>query len=158
MQFDEEDMFLEAGWKAINKTITGLMEKDYLSLPGVGLSLVGLGGGLTPSGDDLLGGMFFALAQLEQLHPGMFEQVKKTYAGFINLCAPLTNEVSYTLMRDHTLGHSLQPLHAFNQGLLEGRATGELLPYARGLISVGSSTGWDLLTGYLVGMSAAFAG
>ena len=143
-------------WPAVERIITCLLEKDFLPLPQAAVPLVGLGEGLTPSGDDLLGGLFFALDLLALAYPGFLDGAQRSYSGFIPQCKFLTNEISFTLMQDHSRGHSLQPLHGFAQGMLEGRTTGDLLPLARELIIVGNSTGWDLLTGFLAGMWVTF--
>jgi hypothetical protein len=47
-------------------------------------------------------------------------------------------------------------LHQFANGLLQGESVDQLNLNLEKLISVGHSTGWDLLSGFLAGMSATF--
>ena len=143
--------------QAVGRILTCLREKDISRLPHATRSLVGLGEGLTPSGDDFLGGMYFALFLWGKTHPGLMDDLMCTSSEFIHQCRHLTNDISFTMLLDHIHGHALYPLHAFAHDLLEGRPVNILLPHARGLIAVGHSTGWDLLTGFLGGMSAACA-
>jgi hypothetical protein len=116
-------------------------------------SLVGLGSGLTPSGDDFLGGLFFAFELLRHIYPEIQELQIWNYSNFIFECKSRTNQISYCLLKDHADGHAMEPLHRFANALLEGRPVDQSLPYARELVSVGHSTGWDLLTGWLAGMT-----
>jgi Protein of unknown function (DUF2877) len=114
-------------------------------------SLIGLGEGLTPSGDDLLGGMFFTLRLLHQHYPDLR---LPDFTCTINQYLTRTHFISYTLLQDLTHGHAIAPLHHIANGLLCGRSIDELYPYISQLSRVGHSTGWDLLTGLLVGLLA----
>jgi hypothetical protein len=120
-------------------------------------SLVGLGDGLTPSGDDFLGGFFFALQLLSHYYPDVLSIPICTYLDFILQSGHLTNPISYAILKDHTDGHSVEPLHQLANGLLRGEPINQLLPSAEQLISLGHSTGWDLLSGFLAGMSVTFS-
>jgi hypothetical protein len=117
-------------------------------------SLVGFGEGLTPSGDDFLGGFFFSLKVLFHYFPNTMNKPPDNYAGFLRQSKPLTNVISYTFLKDHVDGHSVEPLHQFANGLLQGEPIDQLYLYVEKLISLGHSTGWDLLTGFLTGMTA----
>ena len=120
-------------------------------------SLVGLGSGLTPSGDDFLGGVFFAFALLRQTYPEIRELQNWNYSNFLTENQSKTNLISFTLLKDHEAGHGMEPLHYFTNALLAGKPIDESLPYASELVAVGHSTGWDLLTGLLSGMTILFA-
>jgi hypothetical protein len=120
-------------------------------------SLIGLGEGLTPSGDDFLGGFFYSM-HLLQNHS--FQTVKmpiSTYSDFILRMKPLTNLLSFTIFVDHIAGHSVEPLHQLAGGILTGALADELIFHAKRLISLGHSSGWDILAGFVTGMSFAFA-
>lgn len=114
--------------------------------------LIGLGAGLTPSGDDFLGGMFFALHQLQAAYP------ESDFAAFIFPLEPYrmrTHQISYTLLNGLAHGHAVAPLHHIVNSLLSGYSFEAVEPYVSQLTSIGHSTGWDLLTGLLVGLLAA---
>jgi hypothetical protein len=109
-------------------------------------ALVGLGSGLTPSGDDFIGGLLFALHVLRNTYPG---------SSWIQLpvepYSARTNLISFTLLRDLAHGHALAPLHRIAHGLLSGDSLESIYPFIWQLICVGNSTGWDLLAGLLTG-------
>jgi hypothetical protein len=112
-------------------------------------SLVGLGAGLTPSGDDFLGGMFFAHRVLRSVFPDLdfidWQPLVGSYAS-------RTNQISHTLLRDLSLGHAVAPLHGIINCLLSEAPTDEMYSLIIGLERLGHSTGWDLLTGLLAGL------
>lgn len=112
-------------------------------------ALVGLGEGLTPSGDDLLGGLFFALRTLQTIYgcPDFIDP-----QPIVERYAAQTNRISYTLLKDLALGHGLAPLHEIVNGLLGGRHPAEIDPLINELTRTGHSTGWDLLAGLLTGL------
>jgi hypothetical protein len=118
--------------------------------------LVGLGAGLTPSGDDFLGGLFFSLEQLRYTLPEIKDLHTWNYSDFVMGCKSQTNLISFTLLKDHSEGHALEPMHRFANALLTGQPVEHLFPFVSELSAVGHSTGWDLLTGFLAGMAVIF--
>jgi hypothetical protein len=116
-------------------------------------SLIGLGAGLTPSGDDFLGGMFFALKTLQSYYPDM---VCREYLPALESNHSRTHLISFTLLNDLANGHAVAPLHHIINGLLSGESTERLYPFVSQLNQVGHSTGWDLLTGLLVGLLTTY--
>lgn len=118
--------------------------------------LVGLGDGLTPFGDDFLGGLLCSLEFLRRANIGIMDLLSWNFTDFILQCKSLTNLISFTLLKDHAEGHTLEPLYGFAHALLSGQPDGQCLPFARQLVAVGHSTGWYILSGFLTGMSAVF--
>jgi hypothetical protein len=154
---DLRDVILHTARPAVQGIISSLLSYDSQLLLEASAHLVGLGAGLTPSGDDFLGGLFFCLWLLNHTYPGALDIAHWTYSKFILQCKPLTNLISFTLLKDHADGHTLEPLHRLANALLEGHPVETILPIACELIRVGHSTGWDLLTGFLAGLSVTFA-
>ena len=114
-----------------------------------------MGEGLTPSGDDFLGGLLFGLQLVRKAYPKTLGS-PWNYSTFIEQCKPRTNRISFTLLKDLADGHALEPLHKFASALFQGQSIDQMLPSAEELIHVGHSTGWDLLTGFMVGMTVVF--
>ena len=113
--------------------------------------LIGLGAGLTPSGDDYLGGMLFALKTLRDLYPDQFAN----YAIPMEPYRSRTHLISFALLNDLAHGHAIAPLHFIINSLLEGKEPENIQSAVSQLTSIGHSTGWDLLTGLLVGLKTA---
>jgi hypothetical protein len=132
-------------WDAcLNFNLDGMIEN--------GEKLIGLGPGLTPSGDDFLGGLFFSLDQLRKSYPDQIQYNSEHFSEFIEKVKKQTNLISYTLFKDLFLGNAVEPLHQFMDALLTGQPTENMIFYLRKLIQIGYSTGWDQITGVLCGL------
>lgn len=116
-------------------------------------ALIGLGAGLTPSGDDFLGGMLFALKILRTSYPTL------PFADFvipIDSYRSRTHLISFTLLKDLKDGHAIAPLHSILNGLLSGESLENISRFVSQLTRVGHSTGWDLLAGLLTGLLVTY--
>ena len=143
-------------WRPLQGIVQACLSRDLGSLLEHAARLVGLGSGLTPSGDDFLGGLFFAFEMLRRTYPEIRELQAWNYSNFIMESQSRTNLISFCLLKDHTAGYAMEPMHRFAEGLLDGQPIDQSLPLAAELVAVGHSTGWDLLTGVLAGMTILF--
>jgi hypothetical protein len=116
----------------------------------VALALLGLGGGLTPSGDDYVGGVLF-IRTLTALgdRPGW-----RRLADAVVAAAPArTHPISAALLADLADGLGWAPLHDLIAALATGDdAAAEIA--ARSLVRLGHTSGWDLLAGVIAGLGA----
>ena len=150
--FNQGDIFLASAWPAVEQVLALLSHHEFRSIPEAASELIGLGEGLTPSGDDFLGGLFFCLNRLRQAYPHETD-IASDYSLFIEHNRNRTNLVSHTLLKDNARGYGLEPLERFASALLRGDPDDTLQPIAEKLVNVGHSTGWDMLTGFLVGLA-----
>src|SRR5262249_9568576 len=107
-------------------------------------TLIGLGPGLTPAGDDFVGGVFFARALLSGLGVIDSDRWRAAAAAIQTAARRLTHRISATLLGDLLVGEGWAPLHDLAAALAnadDARALGA----ARQLVSLGHSSGWDLL-------------
>jgi hypothetical protein len=117
------------------------------------LALLGLGAGLTPSGDDFVGGAFFArtlLATARLADPGGWRRAGVTVVA----AAPaFTHPISVALVADLVAGLGWASLHDLVSALAarDPRAAAEA---ARRLVELGHTSGWDLLAGLGAGLGA----
>lgn len=154
-RFQPKDIMALTAWSIVEKITQSCLHHD---LPGVlkqAEALIGLGEGLTPSGDDFLGGLFFARFLLSCAYPQLNYLELANLLEWIDALQSRTNLISFTLLKDNVTGHSLEPLNRFGLALLTNQPV-ECAASAADLIKVGHSTGWSLLTGFLVGMLLAF--
>jgi hypothetical protein len=112
-------------------------------------ALIGLGPGLTPSGDDFVGGMLFSIKILQSAYPDL---VSMNDFLPIEVYRSKTHMISFTLLGDLANGHALEPLHQIINSLLSGKAIESIYPFISQLTQVGNSTGWDILAGFLTGL------
>ncbi|MCX6619250.1 MAG: DUF2877 domain-containing protein [Acidobacteria bacterium] len=144
-------------WPAVKGIVLACLAHDFGFALEHGAGLVGLGAGLTPSGDDFLGGLSFSIGILRCAYPEIKDLQTWNYPNYLLRSQSQTNMISFTLLKDHAEGHALEPLHRFANALLTGQPVDQFLPFAGELVAVGHSTGWDLLTGFLAGMSVTFS-
>jgi hypothetical protein len=110
-------------------------------------ALIGLGPGLTPSGDDFLGGVLVALH-----HLGASDVVGYLAEKVLSRAERRTNEISYAHLAAAAEGEGLAPLHAVLSSLCAPRAP-RLGQSLSGVDAIGHSSGWDAMAG--VALAAA---
>lgn len=141
---------------AVMEIARACLVHDFHGIMNQADGLVGLGEGLTPSGDDFLGGLLFCKRILQNSYadvlnfefPGLLDFIENTKAS--------TNIISYTFLRDHAEGCAIDTLHQFFNAFLTGQPMDDLRQIASKLIDIGHSTGWDLLAGLVTGMLLTF--
>ena len=114
------------------------------------LPLLGLGPGLTPSGDDLVGAAFFARRALSSRAS---DAARWSRAGghLAQASDAQAHPIAAALFRDLVLGATFAPLHRLAAAI----ACNSDAPTAaaRELIAIGHSSGWDMLAGFLVAIT-----
>ncbi|MCC6610371.1 MAG: DUF2877 domain-containing protein [Burkholderiales bacterium] len=119
-------------------------------------SLLGLGPGLTPSGDDFVGAAL--CARLFRVRAEGGSAAWHAAAGRLVAAAHVrTNEVSAALFGDLVAGETYAPLAALLRALAGGNPA-EALGAARGLVMIGHSSGWDMLAGCALGLTGRLGG
>jgi hypothetical protein len=115
-----------------------------------GPELVGLGPGLTPCGDDFLGGLFFAAHWLQEAYPGALRLEAESIFNLIHRAKNQTHPISHTVMGDLAVGEGPEPLHNLLRLLLRGEDhDNRTMDAIDCLLKIGSTTGWFILAGVL---------
>lgn len=110
--------------------------------------LIGLGPGLTPSGDDFLGGAMIALSM-----SGHGEHAAALAEPALAAAADRTNRISRAHLRAAAKGLGADALHRCIDALARG--DGEALGWAlKRLDAIGHSSGWDALAGAISALQA----
>lgn len=109
-----------------------------------GLRLLGVGGGLTPSGDDFVGAALFTLAHLE----GFDARWRAAAAELVQGARSRTHAISAALFEDLAHGESFAALHDLIAAAGSGDAAA-MLASAHRLVGIGHSSGWDMLGGMI---------
>lgn len=124
---------------------------DAASAAEAALALLGVGGGLTPSGDDYVGGALFARALLVPARSGDAAMWRRA-ADRVRAGAPArTHPISVALLGDLAAGLSWAALHELVAALAAG-AAGAARTAARRVVSLGHTSGWDTLAGVAAGL------
>jgi Protein of unknown function (DUF2877) len=122
-----------------------LRERGEGNLEACAARLIGLGPGLTPSGDDFLIG---ALAALDALHQ---TDIHAALGRAVLAAAARTTPLSASLLRAAAAGHVGESLHMMVAALVTGDADAAVEAAA----SIGHTSGWDALAGAVVMMRRA---
>ena len=105
--------------------------------------LLGLGPGLTPSGDDYVGGVLIALRAF-----GKAQQAEALWARIAPWVPERTNRISAAHFCAAAQGQGQDALHACLDALIEGATEGWSERIAP-VVSIGHCSGWDSLAGVL---------
>jgi hypothetical protein len=120
---------------------------DGAALAEAARPLLGLGEGLTPSGDDFVGGALFARRLVDRDATALDAAVARIVAD----AATRTHPISARLLADLGAGEGWAPLHDLVAALAsqDGAAA---VTAARRLTALGHSSGWDIHSGLAVGL------
>ena len=116
--------------------------------------LLGLGPGLTPSGDDFVGGVLFALHLAQVIDPHLAATCDRLDRSVVSAARSRTNAISASFLADYATGDGPQPLVDLGIRLIAADEPGARRA-AEELVRIGSLTGWDTLAGTLLGLIAA---
>ena len=114
-------------------------------------ALLGLGPGLTPSGDDFVGGALFARRLLAGASNEDGSGWNAASAEIVSRARERTHPISVALLSDLVGGDGPAPLHDLAHTLATGIPAAATLDAARRLVKLGHSSGWDLLAGLIIG-------
>jgi hypothetical protein len=138
----------------ILSTVFGLMthciENGLRGIETRGLDLIGLGPGLTPCGDDFLGGLFFAAHWLQRAYGEERYPEMQPILDLVQWARTRTHPISHAIMGDLVVGQGPEPLHRLLRLLLKGEALdGRTNDAVECLLKIGHTTGRYMLAGLL---------
>ena len=110
--------------------------------PDIG-GLLGLGPGLTPSGDDIIGGAMLGLCLAGR------PRTAETLYRAVRSLPGQTNEISLAHLEMASHGQGAEAFHLFLNALMAGTFS---CPAAARLSSVGHSSGWDMALGAVLAL------
>jgi hypothetical protein len=116
-------------------------------------ALLGFGTGLTPSGDDLAGAALFGRRLISPLRHAWSHVAE----ALTREAEERSHAVSAALFSDLVRGQSFAPLHAIAEALAANDHAAALAP-ARELTAIGHSSGWDMFTGLVIGLTGRCSG
>lgn len=126
-----------------------LMNQRFDHFQSYAINLVGLGPGLTPSGDDFLVGLF-AVIHLENSPCYIYKQLCE---NVITQMKPLTNAISYTTLKKAANGQVRESICSLNYAILYGTEA-DSIQALRKVLAIGSSSGTDIALGLISGLEA----
>ena len=117
------------------------------------LKLLGLGPGLTPAGDDFVGGMLFAFNRVARAYPEKVHRATPGRTVLLDQAQAATTRISFTILSDLAHGHGAEPMHTLVSALVHGEEPAQAVGAAEAITRIGHTSGWDMLAGMLSGLS-----
>ena len=136
-----------ARFDAIKQALSG---NDLDAFTSAALRVLGLGNGLTPSGDDFVGGMMFALSHAPR--QAWVDDLPMAKARIRNAALVSTNVISAALLDDMMAGKSFSALHDVLFALHSNNMA-NIVGACEKLLTVGASSGADMLAGLLLALT-----
>lgn len=142
----------DASRKSIALLVTALEHDEFRVgvIANATKKLIGLGPGLTPSGDDFLGGMMIALHAI-----GREEAATALWTAASPHVEVRTNAISAAHLRCAAAGSGHEALHRILNNLLRGEID-SLRDGLDRIDSIGHCSGWDALAGTLTVLRATY--
>ncbi len=151
---------------ALREAVAAIRSCDAEAFVFAASRLLGVGGGLTPSGDDVVGGMLFGLSIMHSAagpdvatHPWQAARL-----AILNRAEQRTHAISTILLRDLAHGQTYEALRELANSLFHtdastthSQALARAITHARAVIAIGHSSGWDMLTGFLASLTGTIA-
>ena len=128
-----------------------LLEKlesaDWTAAEAAALRLIGLGGGLTPSGDDFLSGLLLTLNQPEGPYP---EECRRFGRELAERAAERTHDISAAMLRQAAAGRTRQRVLDFLTAM-DAPSPDSIAAALPPLLAIGALSGTDLAVGLWAG-------
>jgi hypothetical protein len=139
--------------QAINVLLPALYTKDITRIRNAASSLIGLGPGLTPSGDDYLAGLLLSLTACSKVLTSPFKLVQKDLSNTVIESAPgLTNDISRQMLIFAAKGTGSELMENMVLALFcAAQNQNSVIQAAADLSTVGASSGFDQLLGIMSG-------
>lgn len=125
---------------------------DVEAVHDAALPLLGLGPGLTPSGDDVVGAALFVRRSIADSHADA-KRWSDVAERLVHAAQPRSHAIAAALFRDLAVGQSFAPLHRLAAILASEASQEQAIDAARALAAIGHSSGWDMLAGFIIGIT-----
>lgn len=152
LHYAERNALPDQGRSFIREIESACQERDLARAVWSCYGLVGMGPGLTPAGDDFVGGLVFTLYCLHPLYPDRVRWNPPLVRALIDYARASTNAVSYHLLRDYAAGQAAEPLHRLLADILSEDGGSDLTDSVRQVIGIGNTSGTELLAGALTAL------
>jgi hypothetical protein len=146
----KSDLFSRALQQRAEFLLTALKQRQFAAVQTHGCSLIGLGHGLTPSGDDFLAALITVFYLPDGPFPEECRQIGQYWASAANSS---TTAVSAFLLHTAAEGRAREPVSEFIAAMANNRSDA-ILQTARQVLAFGSSSGTDWLAGLIAGLEA----
>lgn len=143
---------IDAGIEQVRRLLPLCRRGNLQSVLQLADQLIGLGPGLTPSGDDFIGGLIFMSFHLNATYPAERWWGSGDIGGLLARSELMTTQISHVLLTDLAEGQSHASLHDLTDALLTDSEGFVASRHVGHVTAIGHGSGWDMLTGMLAGL------
>lgn len=137
-------IWIEAARRGARELVTGMRSRLPAQCVAGARALAGLGGGLTPAGDDFIVGVLLAI------WAGLYGRGAETLCQPVaEAAAPATTTLSAAYLNAAARGECLALWHELFSGIIGDESVEALSGPVQALLSVGHTSGADALAGFL---------
>ncbi len=144
------NIYCQAAIPILSTAFKNLEKVNYRKAMTILADLIGLGQGLTPSGDDLLLGMMAVFYLGSNLCPSLDLLMRDTINNICSTKNNLTTEVSRFFLAEAATGRFAEKILDVTNSLLYKKA-GDLIDNIKSLAEIGATSGLDIATGIMIG-------
>ena len=148
------NVFLKVAGEAMRELFDSMGSLDFQGVAKASSRLIGLGPGLTPSGDDILAGVMAAGSYFSLAYKGLRSEVKRINSSIISKVPGRTTVFSQILLSDANKGDVARPLGLLLREILCGGEAPLITSFTHQVMALGESSGKDTLVGVLIGLEA----
>ncbi len=144
--FGRENIYTKLLSTKLSQIDLHIIEQDESKLSDKLCSILGLGPGLTPSGDDFIYGVLSVLFYYNRLSGKSSDWLSLAAARISNAARNLTTVISYNMLRSCINGEFSEYIKNLLIGILYGN---NVEPLLKKVLQIGSSSGADIAAGIL---------
>jgi hypothetical protein len=130
---------------------SALARDDRAAIRAAAWPLLGLGPGLTPSGDDLVGGALFA-RRLQAATTREIDAADGLAAQLIADARERTHPIAAALFADLATAQTFASLHRLAHAMVAHEGDDAIVAAARETVAIGHSSGSEMLAGVILGV------
>jgi hypothetical protein len=142
----------KALWDRIDTFLKYVVQQRLDDSVDKALSIVGLGSGMTPSGDDFLAGFLLAGIVLSSRDEVTYHFMKELAKEIREGASDKTTSVSISMIEDASEEDFSKPAMDFFWSVLQSEDANKIKYYTDQLYSIGASSGEDILCGIMTGI------
>ena len=130
--------------------ISAIRDTDARMLHEGSIQLVGLGIGLTPSGDDILAGLFAALIITSKAAYGNW--LLETLEKLLPQIEGLTNDISINYFKGVSQGYFPERVSNLISAMITSKSFAAVQPALQDMLNWGHTSGYEITLGMVIGL------
>lgn len=139
-------------WERIDYLLFSIKKNNWQDVSSAIRSILGMGPGLTPSGDDFLAGFISAGVVLGRVLSNINDMVTKISRSITEESQGMTTCISISMLEDAANGEMSEPFMKFMKSVLLTNNLGQIALCTKELGSIGATSGEDLYNGIATGI------